>query len=121
MKAEDLDCPYDFTSRCTMGRCDCKPKTRDMSLYEKLRKRYHSKSGMYLNKKTCADLEEFIEEIVAEENSKPIWKLNGGNPITLCKFCFTTIAQGTVDERHCDECKAMIKARAANYMNLNKK
>ena len=21
-----LDCPYDFTSRCTMGRCDCKPK-----------------------------------------------------------------------------------------------
>lgn len=20
-----LDCPYDFTSRCTMGRCDCKP------------------------------------------------------------------------------------------------
>ena len=21
-----LDCPYDFTSRCTMGRCDCKPR-----------------------------------------------------------------------------------------------
>ena len=21
-----LDCPYDFTSRCTMGNCDCKPK-----------------------------------------------------------------------------------------------
>lgn len=21
-----LDCPYDFTSRCTLGRCDCKPK-----------------------------------------------------------------------------------------------
>ncbi len=21
-----LDCPYEFTSRCTMGRCDCKPK-----------------------------------------------------------------------------------------------
>ena len=21
-----LDCPFDFTSRCTMGRCDCKPK-----------------------------------------------------------------------------------------------
>ena len=20
-----LDCPYDFTSRCTMGSCDCKP------------------------------------------------------------------------------------------------
>ena len=20
-----LDCPFDFTSRCTMGRCDCKP------------------------------------------------------------------------------------------------
>ena len=21
-----IDCPYDFTSRCTMGRCDCKQK-----------------------------------------------------------------------------------------------
>lgn len=23
---QELDCPYEFTSRCTMGRCDCKPK-----------------------------------------------------------------------------------------------
>ncbi len=23
---DELDCPYDFTSRCTMGRCYCKPK-----------------------------------------------------------------------------------------------
>jgi len=23
---KELDCPYDFTSRCTMGRCYCKPK-----------------------------------------------------------------------------------------------
>jgi hypothetical protein len=23
----ELDCPYEFTSRCTMGRCDCKPKS----------------------------------------------------------------------------------------------
>jgi hypothetical protein len=23
---EELDCPYDFTSRCTMGRCDCEIK-----------------------------------------------------------------------------------------------
>lgn len=22
----ELDCPYEFTSRCTIGRCDCKPK-----------------------------------------------------------------------------------------------
>jgi hypothetical protein len=22
---EELDCPFDFTSRCTMGRCICKP------------------------------------------------------------------------------------------------
>ena len=22
---QKLDCPFDFTSRCTMGRCDCKP------------------------------------------------------------------------------------------------
>lgn len=21
---KELDCPYDFTSRCTIGRCDCK-------------------------------------------------------------------------------------------------
>jgi len=26
MKEQRLDCPYDFTSRCTMGSCDCKPK-----------------------------------------------------------------------------------------------
>jgi hypothetical protein len=26
---QELDCPYDFTSRCTMGRCDCKPKQED--------------------------------------------------------------------------------------------
>ena len=25
-KQEELDCPFDFTSRCTMGRCDCKTK-----------------------------------------------------------------------------------------------
>ena len=24
----ELDCPYDFTSRCTMGRCDCKLKVK---------------------------------------------------------------------------------------------
>ena len=23
---QELDCPFEFTSRCTMGRCDCKPK-----------------------------------------------------------------------------------------------
>lgn len=22
----ELDCPFDFTSRCTIGRCNCKPK-----------------------------------------------------------------------------------------------
>jgi len=26
LKQETLDCPFDFTSRCTMGSCDCKPK-----------------------------------------------------------------------------------------------
>jgi hypothetical protein len=25
-KQEELDCPFEFTSRCTMGRCDCKRK-----------------------------------------------------------------------------------------------
>jgi hypothetical protein len=25
-----LDCPYDFTSRCTMGNCDCKPKQEEL-------------------------------------------------------------------------------------------
>ena len=38
-----------------------------MSLYDKLRKRYHSQSGMYINKKTCADLDEFINQRVIEE------------------------------------------------------
>jgi len=92
-----------------------------MNLYNKLRERYHSKSGMYINKKTCADLEAFIEDYVDEINSMPIWKFNGGNPITLCKLCFTTIAQGTVDERHCDECKEMINQRAEGYMKLKRK
>lgn len=23
---QELDCPFEFTSRCTIGRCDCKPK-----------------------------------------------------------------------------------------------
>lgn len=27
----ELDCPFDFTSRCTMGRCDCKPKPIDVN------------------------------------------------------------------------------------------
>ena len=25
-KKNELDCPFDFTSRCSMGSCDCKPK-----------------------------------------------------------------------------------------------
>lgn len=34
---EDLDCPYDFTSRCTMGRCDCKTKvSKDVETPEKI-------------------------------------------------------------------------------------
>ena len=41
-------------------------KTEISSLYNKLRKRYHSKSGMYLNKKTCADLELFISELLSD-------------------------------------------------------
>ena len=24
--SDKLDCPFDFTSRCTIGRCGCKPK-----------------------------------------------------------------------------------------------
>ena len=38
-----------------------------MSLYEKLRKRYHSKSGMYINKKTCTDLDNYITEMITKE------------------------------------------------------
>lgn len=39
MKEQRLDCPYDFTSRCTMGRCDCKPKqeTLEEPDYEKIK------------------------------------------------------------------------------------
>ena len=64
-----------------------------MSLYDKLRERYHSQSGMYLNKKTCADLEVFIEELV------------------------TQAVKEIADER----IKEICKKRAANYMNLKKK
>jgi hypothetical protein len=39
---ERLDCPYDFTSRCTMGRCDCKPKEERMYSKEDLREAYFS-------------------------------------------------------------------------------
>ena len=92
-----------------------------MDLYDKLRKRYHSQSGMYLNKKTCADLEVFIEELIDEENSKPIWKFNGGNPITLCKVCRSTIGYGTLDKTLCDDCQEVVTKRAASYMNLKKK
>mgnify|MGYP003627577417 FL=1 len=35
-----------------------------MELYKKLRERYHSNSGMYLNKEICADLEKFIDDYV---------------------------------------------------------
>ena len=30
----ELNCPFDFTSRCTMGRCDCKPKQETLEWYE---------------------------------------------------------------------------------------
>ena len=30
----ELNCPFDFTSRCTMGRCDCKPKQETLEGYE---------------------------------------------------------------------------------------
>jgi hypothetical protein len=30
---QELDCPYDFTSRCTVGRCDCKPKQETLEEY----------------------------------------------------------------------------------------
>jgi len=35
----ELDCPYDFTSRCTIDRCDCKPKTNwTQELQDELKK-----------------------------------------------------------------------------------
>ncbi len=39
----ELDCPYDFTSRCTMGRCDCKSKqeTLEEAFGNYIKKRYH--------------------------------------------------------------------------------
>jgi hypothetical protein len=42
MKKERLDCPYDFTSRCTMGRCDCKPKEERMYSEEDLKEAFKS-------------------------------------------------------------------------------
>ena len=35
---ENLDCPFDFTSRCTLGRCDCKSKQE--TLEEAAQKRF---------------------------------------------------------------------------------
>ena len=31
---QELNCPFDFTSRCTMGRCGCKPKQETLEGYE---------------------------------------------------------------------------------------
>lgn len=35
-KNNELDCPYNFTSRCTMGRCNCKPKMKNKHCYDSL-------------------------------------------------------------------------------------
>jgi hypothetical protein len=40
---QELDCPFDFTSRCTMGRCDCKPKQETL---EEAAKKYATNHGM---------------------------------------------------------------------------
>ena len=40
---QELDCPYNFTSRCTIGRCDCKPK----EVVEKTTKMYSEEEVLF--------------------------------------------------------------------------
>jgi hypothetical protein len=36
---------------------------------------------------------------------KPIHKLNGGNPVTLCHICRTIISTDFTDDMLCEKCK----------------
>jgi hypothetical protein len=64
---QDLDCPYDFTSRCTMGRCDCKPKQETIEkAAERLQK---DKYGIFISKDSDVKGQLVIDTAKAAFNS----------------------------------------------------
>ena len=60
MKKERLDCPYDFTSRCTMGRCDCKPKEERMYSEEEVLDLWNWLNDGFIIRKSLPTREELI-------------------------------------------------------------
>lgn len=42
---------------------------------------------------------------VNKQIMKPIHKLNGGNPVTLCHICRTIISTDFTDDMLCEKCK----------------
>ena len=73
-----------------------------MELYKKLRERYHSNSGMYLNKEICADLEKFIDDYVnqrvVEEFEELKEKIVYYQGEVRCSIALATIF-GDIDDR----------------------
>jgi hypothetical protein len=47
-KTIKLDCPYDFTSRCTMGSCDCKPKQETTSSQPEISDEEIEEASLYI-------------------------------------------------------------------------
>jgi hypothetical protein len=66
-----LDCPYDFTSRCTMGNCDCKPKldTVGKQFYETADKVITVKRQETLN---LDKLESKLDDALAKETKESL-------------------------------------------------
>lgn len=58
---QKLDCPFDFTSRCTIGRCDCKPKQETL------------KEGLYRIREQCPI---WIDDFSFEQGAK--WQQKRG-------------------------------------------
>ena len=53
---ENLDCPFDFTSRCTLGRCDCKSKQETLEeITEQIQKDCHKFVESIISKVTYQD------------------------------------------------------------------
>jgi hypothetical protein len=94
MKKETLDCPYDFTSRCTMGRCDCKPKQR----LEKYSERFDNDKSEIGNPETWG--KRVVEEPKQERSysEEEVIKL-----LIYCKDRFG--GSGLEDYTHDDEVK----------------
>lgn len=53
--AAELDCPFKFTSRCTIGRCDCKPKAHENLDNGQSKRRIYGRKEMIEFGKKCAE------------------------------------------------------------------